>query len=264
MIANHWEIFGGITLIYILLNVLLIGGISSGPDLQAIRDDIGEAVSGEFGQLGTGFTLFAFLVQSGNSVASGVASAYQSVILLLFSLAFVWALRQLYAGNKIRIRDAMYNSSYPLVQLLLVLAMASLHLIPAIISLFMLNSLLVGGILTVAWQQLIVAAIILALLTWSAYLLCHSVMAAYIVTLPDMTPLKALRSAKDIVRYRRATVIRKILFLPLVMLVVMAAILIPMTVYATAAAGVAYFLLTMIGLPVVHSYMYSLYRELIQ
>ncbi len=38
-----------------------------------------------------------------------------------------------------------------------------------------------------------------------------SLFALYIVTLPDMTPMKALRSARELARYRRWTVLRKIL-----------------------------------------------------
>ena len=62
--------------------------------------------------------------------------------------------------------------------------------------------------------------------------------ALYIVTLPDMTPMKALRSARELVRYRRWTVLRKVLFLPLMLLVVAAIIMVPIIILADAAGPV--------------------------
>jgi hypothetical protein len=264
MLTNHWEVFGGILLIYMFLNMILVGGFTGAEELQQLKDELGYVLTGQFGELGTGLTLFGFLITSGTSVASGVAGAYQTILLVLVSLAIVWALRQQYAGNKIRIRDAFYNSSYPLVQLLLVLLMLSLHLIPVIIGTFLFSTLVLGEILTVGWQQALTSGVSLLLATWSAYLLCHSLFAAYIVTLPDMTPLKALRSAKDIVQYRRGMVLRKVLFLPVALLFVGALILVPLAALFTTAAAAVYFVLSMMAVLVVHSYMYSLYRELIQ
>jgi hypothetical protein len=203
------------------------------------------------------------MLVSGTGVATGTASAYQTLLFLLVSLAVVWALRQLYAGNKIRIRDAFYNSTYPFVQVLLVLLMLSIHLIPALAGAFLFSTLVLGGILTVGWQQALMSGASFLLVAWSAYLVCHSLFAAYIVTLPDMTPLKALRSAKDIVRYRRGMILRKLLFLPLALLVLAGLVLVPLAALATTAAAIVFFVLSMVALLVVHSYMYSLYRELI-
>ncbi len=264
MLRNHWEVFGGIVLVYAIINIVLVGGISGSAELQQMKDSIGSVFTGQANALNTGLTLFGFLVVSGTGVASGVASAYQTLLLVIISLSIVWALRQLYAGNKIRIRDAFYNSSYPLVQLLLVLLMVTVHLVPAVFGTFLVTTLALGDILTVGWQQALAAFVGFLFIVWSAYLLCASLFAAYIVTLPDMTPLKALRSAKDIVRYRRAMVLRKLLFLPFALLIVSAIIMVPLAILYTPAATAVFFVLTILGVPMIHSYMYSLYRELIK
>lgn len=264
MLRNHWEVFGGIVLIYAILNIVLVGGISGSGELQQMKDNIGSVFTGQANAFNTGLTLFGFLVVSGTGVASGVASAYQTLVLIIISLAIVWALRQLYAGNKIRIRDAFYNSSYPLVQLLLVLLMVTVHLLPAAIGTFLIGTLVLGGILTVGWQQAAITFVGLMFLLWSAYLLCASLFATYIVTLPDMTPLKALRSAKSIVQYRRAMVLRRLLFLPVTLLLAAAIVMVPLAILYTPAATAVFFVLTILSVPIIHSYMYSLYRELIK
>jgi hypothetical protein len=94
-------------------------------------------------------------------------------------------------------------------------------------------------------------------------MLASSLFALYIVTLPGMTPIRALRSARGLVRYRRWTVIRKILWLPLLLLLVAAVIMLPIIIWLTAVAQWVFFILSMFALLAVHSYMYALYRELL-
>jgi K+-sensing histidine kinase KdpD len=83
------------------------------------------------------------------------------------------------------------------------------------------------------------------------------------VTLPDMTPLKALRSARELVRYRRWTILLRVLFLPVLLLLAAAIIMVPIITLLTPLTKWMIFLLSMIAIAVVHSYMYSLYRELL-
>jgi hypothetical protein len=94
-------------------------------------------------------------------------------------------------------------------------------------------------------------------------MISSSLFALYIVTLPDMTPMKALRSARELVRHRRWTVLRKILCLPLILLVAGAVIMLPIIIVLTPLAQWVFFLLTMLALVAAHAYMYTLYRELL-
>jgi uncharacterized membrane protein YoaK (UPF0700 family) len=94
-------------------------------------------------------------------------------------------------------------------------------------------------------------------------MISSSLFALYIVTLPDMTPFKALRSARELVRHRRWTVLRKILFLPIILLVVAAIIMLPIIIWLTSLAQWVFFLLTMFALVAANAYMYTLYRELL-
>lgn len=263
ILFRHWNVIGGVLLVYTLINLLLIGGFSSGDSLTNTKDSLADVFTGNLSQLTTGLALFSFLVQSGSSVASGAASAYQTVVLILVSLAFVWAIRQLYAGNKIRIRDAFYQSTYPLVPVILVLLMLAVQLLPGLAGLTLFNLLVVNGIILVLWQQVLVGVACLLLVFWTFYMLTASLFAVYIATLPDMTPLAALRSAKDIVKHRRGMVLWRLIFLPLILLILAALVMVPLSIFATTAATAVFFLMTVATVPVVHSYMYTLYRELI-
>jgi len=57
---------------------------------------------------------------------------------------------------------------------------------------------------------------------------------------------------------------RKMLFLPLMIFVLAAVVMIPVILVATPAAPVVYFVLTMLVLPIAHAYLYALYRELLR
>src|SRR6476620_5024915 len=100
LVANHWEVFGGILLLYGLLNLMLVGGLKGIGDLQNLKDSLNSIASGQANQWSTGLALFTFLVANGTgTTASGLASAYQAVALLIVSLALIWSCRQLYAGQ---------------------------------------------------------------------------------------------------------------------------------------------------------------------
>lgn len=262
MPARHWEIFGGILLIYAVLNIVLIGGLVGSDELVALKDVLADTFTGQFGSVTTGLALFGFLITEGSgSVASGVASAYQTMLLLLISLALIWALRQVYAGHKVRVRDAFYQGMHPLVQYILVMLVIGLQLVPAVLGGFFF--VILAGILQHTYELVLISIVLLALLSASVYMLISSVFALYIVTLPNMTPLEALRSAKDIVRYRRAKVLLKLLFLPLALIVAAAIIMVPVALLLTPLAAVMFFALSIVGVLIIHSYMYALYRELI-
>jgi hypothetical protein len=87
--------------------------------------------------------------------------------------------------------------------------------------------------------------------------------ALYVVTLPDMTPLTALRSARDLVRYRRLSVFRKLIFLPIALGVIMAVVMLPFIFVVPVLAQWVFFALSMLALIVGHAYFYVLYRELL-
>jgi len=108
--------------------------------------------------------------------------------------------------------------------------------------------------------------IILMLLLSSVtlFFLSSSVFALYIVTLPDMTPLKALRSARDLVRKRRLAVIIRVIYLPLALLLISAILTLPFIIFAPVAAPWAFMIVSLVLLAIAHSYMYNLYRELLK
>lgn len=256
---QYWKLWGGVVMVYFLLSLVLVG---AGTNINTLKDNLTETMGPNAGQLGIGLVLFTELVgSSGSSSESG--SVYQTLLAIVVSLAVIWALRQLLSGQKVGIREAFYRSMYPLVPAFLVLLVIGLQLVPMMIGSFLYSVMFAGGIAVTFVEQALSAIVIFLLAVLSLYLITSSIFAFYIVTLPDMRPMRALRSARQLVRYRRWTIMRKLLFLPAALLVVGAVITVPIILIWAPLAPWVFMLLAMAGLVFVHIYVYSLYRELL-
>lgn len=259
---TYWKVFVGIMVVYGLLTLVFVPGLSGGSDLGQIKDTI-QAI-GNPNQLATSATLFLYLLGASGSAKSEVAGLYQVILTVIASLAIIWTLRQAYAGNTIRIRDGFYRGMYPLVPFLLVFSVVVLQLLPAVVGSYLYstassNGLLVHGASIAGWG---LAVIVLSL--GSLYMLASSLIALYIVCLPDMQPMAALRSARMLVRGRRFEVMRKILFLPFALFVLLALVMIPLIIVLASIAAWIFFASSIASLFVIHGYLYYLYRTLLQ
>ena len=264
-ITNRWRLFGGIVLIYMFLTIVLVKGFGISSDISQLKTTVLELLGGNGAQLMASLTLFSVLLGNANSTASEVAGAYQSMLLIIISLALVWTLRQTMSGkkHKVSIRDAFYKGLYPLVPFLLVLLVIGLQLVPILLANFLYATVLSGGLAVTSIEQGLWIVLIGLLVILSLYLVTSSVFALYIVTLPDVRPMQALRSARDLVRHRRWMIMRKVLFLPVALLVLAAAIVVPIIILSPTVAEWVFFVLSMMALAIVHSYFYNLYRELL-
>lgn len=257
------KVLGGVILIYGLLNLMLVQGLAAATDVVSLKDQLNQVFTGNFGQLASSFSIFLVLVGSAGNGSSPTAGAYQLILGLIASLAIIWALRQIFAGTQIRIRDAYYNGMTPLIPFILVLLIIGVQLMPMLVGSTVYSIVMANGIAVHVIEQISWFALFIILTLTSLYMISSSLIALYIVTLQDMTPIKALRSAKNLVRGRRWEVMRKLLFLPFILLIVAAVIMLPIIIALTPLAQWAFFVLTMFSLLAIHTYMYTLYRELL-
>lgn len=263
VLKNNWRLFLVITLIYGLLTIVLVRGFGGSLNLAQLKDTLKAGFNGSFSNLFTGLTLFGYLLGSAGTSSNPAGGVYQGLLIIILSLVTIWALRQVMAGQKIKAKQAFYSGTYPLVQFILVLSVIGLQLLPLLIGSWVYSNVVSSGIAVTGAEKFIWGLLAILLAVLSLYMLASSIFALYIVTLPDMTPMKALRSARQLVLHRRWKVLIKILFLPLLLLIIGAAIMVPLILLATALAQWIFFGLTMFVLIAVHGYMYSLYRELL-
>lgn len=261
---KNWKLFGGITLVYLVLTIILVKGFGSNSNITELKATL-QGTAGGGSRITSSFALLGALMSNVNNTDSAVASTYQTMLLIVVSLVLIWALRHTASSKKVvpGIRDAFYKSLYPLVPFILVLLVISLQLIPVLIGNFVYSAVLGGGLAVTPIEKGLWIIFTLILVLISLYMITSSLFALYVVTLPDLRPMAALRSARELVRYRRLNVLRKLLFLPLVLLILASVITIPIIIWSPAVAEWVFFGLSMIALTVFHSYMYNLYRSLL-
>lgn len=259
-IWRHKRIFAILAITYLVLNLLLVRGFVFSADIGEVKGAITDILNGTTGQIAGSLTAMGLLVNSLNPT-SEVAALYQSILVIVFSMFFIWTLRQTYSGEIPKARDVFYRSSYPLVQFMVIIFVLGLQLLPFTLGSFLYTTIVKSA--TSNAEVFAVAVLVFLLAVWSLYMLVVSLVALYIVTLPDMTPLRALRSAKGLVGRRRWTVMRKMLFLPVALTVIGFGIMVPVIIFASSAAEIIFLVASAFVLPLAHGYMYSLYRELL-
>ncbi|HET8991926.1 MAG TPA: hypothetical protein VFN31_02735 [Candidatus Saccharimonadales bacterium] len=260
LIWQNRKLFIGIALIFGLLNLILVQGLASSTEISNLKNQLNK---GTLGALTTSVSIFGVLIGSSGNGSSTTAGAYQMPLVVIASLAIIWALRQVKSDHKVSVKDAYYKGMYPLIPFTLVVLVVAVQSLPMVIGAALYASLVTNGIVIGAVENIAFLFLFLLLATWSIRLLSASIFALYIVTLPDMTPLKALRSAKQLVRFHRLSIFRKMIFLPILLLIVSGVVLLPIILLLTNISQWFFFVLTMLMLLFAHTYLYTIYREML-
>ncbi len=263
VLKTFWKPLGAIVLVYLILNIILasgiLGGISSGVS-DARHNLTSSTVQGS--KFSKALSGFGSVLGSANSSSQG-SSIMSSLLLVIESLVIIWALRQLLAGHSIGVKQAYYQSMAPLIPFLLVIFVIILQLLPLTIGSTILAIVFDSTIGNGVVASVLLGIIFIALAVWSLYMISSSILGLYIVTLPDMQPRQALRAAKKLVQAQRWSIARKVLFLPLFVLVAMGVIVVPLIVWLPALVTPVFFIFTMLAILFAHTYLYSLYRSLL-
>ena len=262
LIWQHRLLFAQLALLYLLVDLVVIRSVTA-LDVGGLRQSISA------GAFLSSFSIFSALLANAASGSGqqATSSVYHFVLVILVSLMLIWVLRQLYERDASKpapkFKTVVYQSSTPLVPFLLLLLLLGVQLIPLLIGATIYTIVVGGGIAVTILEQAIFLAVLLLTAWVSVYWVIRTVVALYIVTLPGMEPMQAYRSARDLVYKRRLSVFRKIIFLPVVIFVVGGIIVMPVILLFAPLAQWLFFVLTSIGLIVIHAYLFTLYRELL-
>lgn len=263
VLLKNWKLFLGISAIYAVLELIFVRAFTVTLDLSTVKSDLSSVVHGHVHNIFSGLGQLAGILVGTTDTSATSAGTFQSILIVVGSLAVVWSLRQVYSGIIPRAKDGWYKGTYPIVPVFLVLVTIAVQLLPFAAGITIGVIIDNGGIAINLFEKIIGALIALGISGLSIYWFCSSLFALYVVTLPELTPMTALRVASDLVRRRRLIILRKILFLPIVLSIAIVILMTPLVLFVTPAASWVFFLLTVILLPIVHSYFYTTYRELL-
>ena len=261
---RHKALLLGITVVYAVMHLLLVRGFSGLTDPSTIKDTLSQAFDNQISGITASLGVFVYLASStGSAQASASSGTYQLVLIIIVSLALIWALRQISAHHPANFKRAYYEGMRPLVPYILVLLFVIVQLIPAAVGALIYVAAINRGI-AVYWYEYVATFVVVALLVaWTIRMLTASLIATYIVTLPGMTPVKAIKSSYRLVRFRRWDIIIRLIALVFIVIAVAIVVMVPIILLIPVAATAAFYLLTILILTIFHTYLYGLYRELI-
>ena len=263
LIFNNKKLFIGLTLVYSALSFVFIKGLGSAFDLVSTKQQIEDYFGNNIKDLETSYVLFDHLLKSFNGSLGEVAGTYQLLFSIILILAVVWICRKLYASEKPKVKEAFYRGMYPIVPFILVLLVITVQLIPSAIGNFLLSTVLTNGLAVTLLEKGIWVLVFILLSVLSLYMITSSVFALTIVTLQDLTPMQALRSARDLVLHRRLGIFGRLLILPILGLLVLGIIFMPLVLVAPLLAEPLFLLASSFGLIFGTVYIYNFYRKLL-
>lgn len=263
IIRINWKLYAKILLVFLVASAVLVRGLQQTLNVKELQDTLNDLQTGAGGRALVAVSVFGLVASNSGSGAEANSGIYQTIIVLITLLAVMWATRQAFNGVKIRARDAFYKGMYPLIPFLLVVAVVSLQLIPLAIGGWLYQIMIVGGLATLLAEKAIWICIILLLATFSGYMVVSSSFALVIVTLHDMTPLRALRSARQLVLHRRWVILRRILGFLVITLVLLAIPMLVAIIWLPAIAEWLFFFLSSVYVIVPIVFNYALYLELL-
>ena len=259
-LAKNRSLFFGFILLQFILTIVFVIGIDSVYNFLSVKENAQNTYAEADGKYAQSFALLGYVIELSTK---GATANLQFFLTLVFSLAIIWSIRQVLAGEHIRLKQAFYEGMYPLIPFLLVMMVIGLQLIPFSIGNFLISAVISGGLAVSAAEQFVWWLVFGLLTLLSLYMLISSIFALYIVTLPGVTPLKALRSARGLVLHRRISIGLRLLGLPALAILAYIIVLLPLILILPILAVPIFAFLGSFGLFFVHSYIYSLYRELL-
>ena len=279
-LRDHKMTFLSLALVYAIMTVVLVGVGSQETysELYGSLQETSENVfSGNWGEVGKASILFLATIQGGIlTTPTEVQQVYGSLIALLTWLTTVWLLRQYLNGQRVRLRDGVYNAASPLVSTMIVALILLLQLFPLALAFIGYNAALLSGLIQsggVAAMLFWVAFSLLAVM--SLYWTTSTFFALIVVTLPGMYPFRAVKIAGDMVVGRRLRLLLRILWSAVGLLIVWAVVLIPIILLDGWAKSVwpaiewlpvvpsILLLLMTLSIVWISAYVYLLYRKVV-
>lgn len=264
-----------LAVVYAALTYFLVG-IASQETYQQVQEVLNNASGGAYVEFLKATSVFAAALSGSFSDSlTETQQLYAIITILLTWLTTVWLLRNILAGNKVKLRDGLYNAGAPILSTFLVAMVFLIQLLPIAFALIAYVAASTSGLLNGGVEAMLfwIAAGLLS--TLSIYWVTSTFFALVVVTLPGMYPLKALTTAGDLVVGRRVRILLRLVWMIVGVLVVWAAVMIPMIMFDSWVKGiwtntgwvplVPFTLLALGSLTAiwVSSYVYLLYRKVV-
>ena len=202
-------------------------------------------------------------LSSYKDVAVGTVIA---IIILVVWLTTIFVMRHKMAGNKVGLRDALYNAMTPLISSLVVLVLVVIQAIPVMLLVIAYSSAVETHFLDTPFYAFLFLVFAGLMILLTSYLWSGTLMALVAVSAPGLYPLEAIKASNELMMGRRIRFILRIIALFIVLFVIWALTIWPMAVFV-GESPVTSVVLTIIGcfsIIYIATYLYLYYRWMLK
>lgn len=231
-IFAHWRTFLPFIILMMALYIIAVGLMSEDFYLQfqdAIDDTSAEIAGGEIGNFAKAGLLLLSTITTGGLDAGmdEVQTLFMIILFLIMWLVTIFLLRHFLAGEKLKLRDALYNALSPLLSTLLIFIVIFIQALPLMLVIITYSAAVATGFLDTPFYALIYFCFAALMLLLSGYLLSSSIMALVAVTSPGLYPMTALFAASDLMAGRRVKFVLRLIYLIFVIVLCFVVVMLP-------------------------------------
>lgn len=202
--------------------------------------------------------------QSGDTALT----AYITLAELAMNAALIWALIQLFSGQRVSAKEAYYKGSVAIVRMLLVALLFVLMLLPLVFGLLVLNSGVIGADSQAALGEKVLLVAVAILLSLPALaMLLRGFFALYIIFEGHLGPWQAIRQSMRLTKGKVVLSARRLFILLVAMAIVLIVPVVLLAALAISTKQVLFLvllqiLIALVVLPISNLYLYGYYQSL--
>ena len=235
LIFKNWKIFLPFLLIMVVLMIGMVG-LMSEDTYTGIQNVIDKTATENNANIGTfaksGLLLISTVFTGGLSANAGAgAGVLVALLFLIIWLVSIFVIRHRMAGNKINLRDALYNSLSPLLSSFVVFVVAVVQTIPIMILIVAYSAAIETHFLDTPFYAFLFLVFAILMILLSSYMLSSTIIALVAVSAPGMYPLEALKTSSEVMRSRRIRFIFRIVALIIALIAMWFIVMMPLILF---------------------------------
>ena len=236
IIFKNWRLFIPFLILIVATNAVIVGIMSESTyhDFQDALDTTSKSIAGgEVGNVGKAVLLLISTITTGGLKInmSETETVFVVIIFLVVWLVTIYLLRHILAGNKVKLRDGIYNACSPFTSTLLIALLVFFECFPIFIFVVVQSAAIQTGFLDTPFYALVFFIFAALMFAISGYLLSSSLIALVAVSAPGLYPMKALDAASDLMASRRIKFILRIVSLIIIIAIMWGTIMVPIIVF---------------------------------
>jgi hypothetical protein len=269
---NRKWLYTKLVLAFFILSIIFIGTMQAS-NLTSVNDAIDSAGSGNsvIGPvMRAAVTVGSSLSGALNNNLTDVQYLYISALYILVLLTVVWLLRHQLAGNKVKVRDGLYNAASPIASEYALIIIGITQLIPAALGTLVYVSAMTSGLLDGGIESAMFSIALVLIIVLTLYFMTTTLFAMFIATIPGTYPMKAYHAARKIVAGQRLRLLIRLLWMAVIIFISWFIVLVPVVIIANSLGEgssmmtpIAIQIMTIASFVYGTAYGYLLYRRMI-